>query len=195
MRRLCLALLTLGLVALSFVVNPQPAVACDCTGISTRRALEQSDAVFLGSVIRVDELGNGDTRRADIRFRVSRVFKGTVYEEQVVASAPDRAACGLTPQPGSTWVIFAVDSVEGRGRDALYRLRTTVCSGNLPRDAAPSLLGRGADPRPGASDREERVTGIDAQLTRGLIIAGLVGLGLVALIGVGLIYLWRPGRR
>ena len=143
MRRLCLALLALGLVALSVVVNPQRAAACDCTGITTRRAYEQADAVFVGTVLRVDEVGPRGDRRADIRFSVERVFKGTVYAEQVVASAPDPAACGLTPQPGSNWVIFAVDAVEGRGSEALFRLRTTVCSGNLPTSSPPRALGAG----------------------------------------------------
>jgi hypothetical protein len=195
MRRLCLALLALGLVALAVVINPQRAMACDCTGITTRRALEQSDAVFVGRVLRVDEVGQGDARRADIRFSVDRVFKGTVYSEQVVASAIDAAACGLTPQPGSTWVIFAVDGVEGRGSSAIFRLRTTVCSGNLPTSSPPQSLGAGSDPRPGASDREERATGTDDRITRGLVIAGVGGLGLLALVGIGLAYLWRPGRR
>ena len=113
MRRLCLALLALGLVVLSVAIDPQRAAACDCTGISTRRAFAQSDAAFVGTVLRIDEVGSRDGRRADIRFSVERVFKGTVYAEQVVASAPDPAACGLTPRPGSNWVIFAVDAVEG----------------------------------------------------------------------------------
>ncbi len=195
MRRLCLALLALGLVALSVVVNPQRAAACDCTGITTRRAYEQADAVFVGTVLRVDEVGPRGDRRADIRFSVERVFKGTVYAEQVVASAPDPAACGLTPQPGSNWVIFAVDAVEGRGSEALFRLRTTVCSGNLPTSSPPRALGAGTVPQAGASDREERATGTDATLTRGLVIAGIGGLGLLALVGIGLGYLWRPGRR
>lgn len=195
MRRLCLALLALGLAVLSVVINPRPAMACDCTGISTRRAYEQADAVFVGTVLRVDEVGSRDGRRADIRFTVDRVFKGTVYAEQVVASAPDAAACGLTPRPGSNWVIFAVDAVEGNGSDAVFRLRTTVCSGNLPTSSAPRALGAGTEPRAGASDREERATGTDARLTRGLVIAGIGGLGLLALVGIGLAYLWRPGRR
>ena len=194
MRRLCLALLALGLVVLSVAIDPQRAAACDCTGISTRRAFAQSDAAFVGTVLRIDEVGSRDGRRADIRFSVERVFKGTVYAEQVVASAPDPAACGLTPQPGSNWVIFAVDAVEGTGSSAVYRLRTTVCSGNLPTSSPPQVLGAGSEPQPGASDREERATGTDATLTRGLIIAGIGGLGLLALIGIGLGYLWRPGR-
>ncbi len=146
-------------------------------------------------MLRVDEVGGrGDGGRADIRFRVDRVYKGTVYAEQVIASARDAAACGLTPKPGSNWVIFAVDAVEGTGGNTVYRLRTSVCSGNLATASAPPILGTGMEPRPGASDREEKATGTDAALTRGLVIAGLGVLGLFALVGVGLAYLWRPGR-
>ncbi len=194
-QRLGLGLITLALVALTVVVNPQRAFACDCAGITTRRAAEQSDAVFVGRVLRVDEVGRGGDKRVDIRFGVQRVFKGTVYAEQVIASAPDAAACGLTPKAGSSWVIFATESVEGSGANPLYRLRTTVCSGNLPTATAPPILGTGGPPQPGASDREERATGTDAALTRGLVIAGVGALGLLALVGIGLAYLWRPSRR
>ena len=148
--------------------------------------------MFVGTVLRVDEVGSRDGRRADIRFTVDRVFKGTVYAEQVVASATDAAACGLTPRPGSNWVIFAVDAVEGNGSDAVFRLRTTVCSGNLPTSSAPRALGAGTEPRAGASDREERATGTDTRLTRGLVIAGIGGLGLLALVGIGLAFCGAP---
>ena len=194
-QRLGLTLIALVLVAVVVVVDPQPAYACDCRGISTRRALAESDAAFVGTVQRVDELERAGERRVDIRFRVDRVFKGTVYAEQVVASAPDAAGCGLVPEPGSSWVIFAAEAVEGRAFDPLLRLRTTVCSGNLSAATPPTLLGAGSQPRPGASDREEQATDTDQALTRGLVIAGVGGLGLVALIGVGLAYLWRPSRR
>ena len=193
--RLSLALVALALVALACVVNPERAFACDCQGITTRRALSQSDAVFVGSVLRVDEVGGRDDGgRVDIRFQVDRVYKGTVFAEQVVASARDAAACGLTPKPGSNWVIFAVDGVEGSGSSTVYRLRTSVCSGNLPTASAPVILGAGVEPRPGASDREEKATSTDEALTRGLVIAGLGVLGLLGLIAVGVAYLWRPGR-
>lgn len=195
MRRATLFVIALVLVALAVVVNPDRAYACSCTGISTRRAFEQSEAAFLGRVVRVDQVGRGDDRRVDIRFEVDRVFKGTVYREQIVASASDSAACGLVPKLGSTWVIFAVDAVEGDGSNPLYRLRTTLCSGNQQTSTVPPGLGAGAEPRAGASDREERATNTDAALTRGLVIAGLGVLGLFALVGIGLAYLWRPSRR
>ncbi len=48
-KRLSLVLIVLALVALAAVVNPERAFACDCQGITTRRALAQSDAAFVGT--------------------------------------------------------------------------------------------------------------------------------------------------
>lgn len=176
------------------LVDPQPAFACSCAGISTNRALREADAVFRGSVISKEIVGRGDAARTDIRFAVDRVYKGAVYQEQVVASRPDADACGLDPELGTTWVIFAIEGIEGEGDRAVNRLITTLCSGNLPNGVAPPTLGNARQPLSGASDREERSTNADRIVSRGLAIAGIGGLCLasIALIGVALI--WRPGR-
>jgi hypothetical protein len=176
------------------LVDARPAFACSCAGISTNRALREADAVFRGSVISKETVGRGDAARTDIRFAVDRVYKGTVYQEQVVASRHGAYACGLDPELGSTWVIFAIEGIEGEGDRAVNRLVTTLCSGNLPTGTAPGVLGIPRPPLSGASDREERSTNADRIISRGLAIVGIGGLCLVAvaLIGVGL--LWRPGR-
>ncbi|HYI58078.1 MAG TPA: hypothetical protein VEX66_07920 [Microlunatus sp.] len=191
MRRLVLALVAAALVALTSVVSPTCAYACSCLGITTKRAVEQSDAVFLGTVTEVTETKVGGERAAVLRFDVSRVYKGTVYADQVIVTPADSAACGLTPEMGSSWVIFANGTIHGDGKAAKLRLTTTLCHGNLSTSAPPQTLGRPVPPLPGASDRNERAETTDARLTRGLVIAGIGALGLAALIGVGLAYLWR----
>ena len=185
-----LAAAVLGLAGL--LVDPDRAWACECTGISTATALDRSDAAFLGKVIAADAVGRRGDRRTDLRFEVSRVYRGTVYAEQVVASPVDVTACGLRPEIGSSWVIFAVDSVEGDDDDTVYRLRTTTCSGNLPTSTAPAELGRGRNPLPGPSDREESSISTDAAITRVLVVGGVGVLGLAALAGVALLLIWRP---
>jgi hypothetical protein len=195
--------LTLRLVALMAslllgtcvaLVDTTEAFACSCVGISTNRALREADAVFRGTVINKDVIGRSERARTDIRFAVDRVYKGTVYREQVVASSRDSDACGLDPEVGSTWVIFAIHGIEGEGDRAVNRLITTLCSGNLPTGVAPPVLRNPRPPLAGASDREERSTNTDRVLTRGFAIAGVGALfvGALAVIGVGV--LWRPGR-
>jgi len=192
MRRLLLALAAVGLIAFTSVVNPTPAAACSCLGISTRRAAERAEAVFLGTVTKSEESRVGGERATQLRFDVSRVYKGTVYADQVINTPADSAGCGLTPEVGSTWVIFASGVIQGEGKAAKLRLTTTLCDGNLSGSSPPRVLGRASQPLPGPSDRTERAETTDARLTRGLVIGGVGVLGLGALIGIGLAYLWRP---
>jgi len=95
---------------------------------------------------------------------------------------------------GTTWVIFATQGIEGTGNDAVQRLVTTLCSGNVPSGSAPAVLGEARPPLDGASDREERSINADKALTRGLAIGGMVLLVVVVVAAVGLAALWRPAR-
>jgi hypothetical protein len=176
------------------LVNTTEAYACSCAGISTNRALREADAVFRGTVSSKEPVGRAANARIDIRFTVDRVYKGTVYREQVVASSRDSDACGLDPEIGSTWVIFAIEGIEGDGDRAVSRLITTLCSGNLPTGIAPPALHNPRRPLDGASDREERSTNTDRILTRGLKVAGIGALVVATLAVLGIGVLWRPGR-
>ena len=177
------------------IVDTTEAFACSCAGISTNRALREADAVFRGMVSSKERVGGSGDARVDIRFTVDQVYKGTVYRQQVVASSLESDACGLDPEIGSTWVIFAIDGIEGEGDRAVSRLITTLCSGNLPTGvAAPVLLRNPRPPLDGASDREERSTNTDRILTNGLAVAGIGALAVVALAVIGLVVIWRPGR-
>jgi hypothetical protein len=187
------AAVLLGVLA-AVVAPPSKAYACDCAGISTERALRQSTAVFRGTVLDKRSVGRRAEARIDIRFAVDAVYKGQVHQEQVVASPKQATACGLDPKVGSTWVIFAVDGIEGSGNNAVQRLTTTLCSGNVPSGTAPAILGEARPPIDGASDREERSINTDRALTRGLIIGGAALLFVGALGAIGLVILWRPDR-
>lgn len=179
---------------LGAAVDVRPAFACECSPISPARAARQADAVFRGTATAVQEVDRGEGARTDIRFSVDAVYKGMVYEQQVVATPPDAAACGLTPELGTTWVIYAIQGVEGEGDEAVARLITDTCRGNLSTTNPPRLLDTPRPPEPGASDREERALGTDRTLTRGLAIGGIVLMAVGAVAVAGLAVLWRPGR-
>lgn len=187
-----LAAVLLGLVGAAS--NPTPAFACECPPISPGRAARQADAIFRGTVTAVREVGRGKEARTDLRFAVDAVYKGSVYADQVVATPPDAAACGITPEVGTTWLIFSVQGVEGRGDDAVARLVTDTCRGNLSTLNPPRVLGTPRQPLPGPSDREERATGTDRTLTRGLAIGGIALMAVGCVAVAGLAVLWRPGR-
>jgi hypothetical protein len=194
MLRLVAVMASLLLGTCLALVDTTEAFACSCAGISTNRALREADAVFRGTVINKEVVGRSERARTDIRFAVDRVYKGTVYREQVVASSRDSDACGLDPEVGSTWVIFAIQGIQGEGDRAVNRLITTLCSGNLPTGIAPPVLRNPRPPLAGASDREERSTNMDQILTRGFAIAGIGALFAGALVVIGVAVLWRPGR-
>lgn len=187
-----LAALCLGLVTV--VVVPGDAYACSCRPTSNRTAAERADAVFTGRVREATTVRKPEPGRVEIRFDVSRVYKGSVFAEQLVSSPQTPDGCGVDLAVGSTWVVFAEQRFEGTGDDAVLRLVTEACSGNIPGSTVPSLLGRGRAPLAGASDREERAVATDATVTGALKVGGLVGVGLVVLVGIALAVLWRPGR-
>jgi hypothetical protein len=190
-----LVLLAAGLLAvLGALADPKPAYACECSPLTPARAAQQADAIFRGTVTAMRDVDRGENARTDIRFAVDQVYKGSVYRDQVIASPQDPAACGLAPRVGSSWLIFAIEGIQGSGDDAVLRLVTDSCRGNLPGASPPTLSGRPYDPLPGASDREERATGADRVLSRGLAVGGLglLALGAIAVAGLGV--LWRPGR-
>ena len=185
----------LSLALLWAVVVPSEAHACSCSGISSRSALDRADAVFSGRVLSTDRVRKPGPGHNEIRFQVARVYKGDVYAQQVVTSPLGQGGCGINPQVDSSWVIFAEERIEGNGAEAVFRLVTEICSGNLPGSGVPLTLGRGQPPKDGESDREEKAVATDASVTRVLKVGGVVGLALALMAGVGLGFLWRPGRQ
>jgi hypothetical protein len=193
--RVCGILAAVALAALFALVDPRPAFACTCTPLTAKQAYDQADAVLSGTVTAETVTGSGAQARDELRFRVSRAYKGEVFAEQVVISTPDPDGCGLAATIGSTWVIFATATLPDSGDTTVEQLSTSPCSGNLPGATAPRVLGAGQPPRPGASDTEEKAVRTDATLSRVLIWGGIGLAVLAALAGTGLAVLWRPDRR
>lgn len=181
----------LALACVAVLINPTPAAACDCGRQTTAQSLRTADAVFRGTITEQTPVKKS---RIDLRIQVDAVYKGTVFADQVVATAPDSASCGLFIEVGSSWVFFAVEGTEGEGDDAVNRLITTSCSGNLPATRPPAVLGVAQPPLAGPSDREERSVAADRQLSRVAVTIGISVLGLGVLGAIGLALLWRPGR-
>jgi Tissue inhibitor of metalloproteinase len=192
---LTLVVVATALACVAVVARPAPAWACSCIPLTTEDAVKNADAVFRGSVTSSDRIGHGPDARLQLRFEVTRVFKGRVYADQVVTTGVDSAGCGLAADLGADWIIFANETVEGSGERLVSRLSTSLCNGNLPGETMPSVLGRGQLPRPGASDTTEKIVATDRRVDRALQIAGLTALALLVLTGVGLAVLWRPGPR
>jgi hypothetical protein len=66
--------------------------------------------VFRGTVVSKEVVGRGDAARTDIRFAVDRVLQGRGFQTSR-SWHPNMSedACGLDPDVGSTWVIFAIE--------------------------------------------------------------------------------------
>ena len=187
-------LAALVLALLSCLVSPRDAYACSCGPSGLQSPAQRADAVFTGRLLSEELVRRPRPGRTDLRFEVARVYKGTVYREQVVASPQSVDGCGVDLEIGSSWLIYAEDSVEGEGDAAVFRLVTQLCSGNRPGTGAPARLGAGRPPLNGASDREEKAVAADARFTGVLKGAGWLALGLAVVTGIGLSVLWRPGR-
>jgi hypothetical protein len=88
-----ITLLVVGLVALL----PDCASACSCAGLpGTQRALEESNAVFSGEVVKIDR-PSPFRSSADLEtdtFRVSEVWKGPQRETTALCPTPREASPG-----------------------------------------------------------------------------------------------------
>lgn len=130
--RLLLVAAATALAGAVALVDPSPAWACSCAPTSVQQSLDRADAVFTGTVTRSDRNGYGADAQLELRFDVSRVFKGQVYDDQVLFTAPDGGGCGLEAEVGSSWLIFATTVYDGSGDQLVSHLTSDLCSGSLP---------------------------------------------------------------
>jgi hypothetical protein len=123
---LALAFLAAALLA------PAAAHACSCIQPPPpAEALEQADAVFVGTVAAIDPAdGPAGFPKLAVRFDLETVFKGDLDGEAVVETPESSAACGYTFEEGETYLVYAFEVGEGEGWS------TSLCSRNAKAEKA-----------------------------------------------------------
>lgn len=137
----------LFLVTSLLVLNPDSASACSCLRSTPEEHFARANAVFSGKVIEVDGKQNTQIPLPDsflnrqIKFEVSRVWKGNVEKQEVVLTSDSSASCGYSFEKGKEYLVYASEQ-DGK-------LQTGLCSGtNLLSQAQENLetLGQGKTP-------------------------------------------------
>lgn len=128
-----------GLFALilTTVFSPQEAYACSCVADEFfEDSYANADAVFVGTVTSFEnESGNGAETR-DIRFGVTKVFKGSADAEQTLETPNNSAACGYEFTEGESYLVFA----NRWGEETVGPLTVSLCSRTeLESDAATEI--------------------------------------------------------
>ncbi len=99
-----------GLFILSaFIVLPTHRVqACSCAiPESAGKELENSDAVFVGTVDDVSGSSLYGAETFDVDFSIEKVFKGSDSTKQTLKTPTDSAACGYSFTEGEKYLVFA----------------------------------------------------------------------------------------
>lgn len=108
-------------VFVCILAGARTAAACSCVPPPPpERAVEQADAVFIGTVIGIEQEGGEVERGYVVRLRVDRHVKGAQRQEVTIRTAGSSAACGYYFREGKQYLVYA-NAVEGH-------LHTTLCS-------------------------------------------------------------------
>jgi hypothetical protein len=152
------ALVTLLLAGGLVFALPGRALACSCVPHPpVEKAIEQSDAVFTGTVTASDPPTGGEiwsgAEPITYTFAVDRVVAGEVGSTVEVTTAAMEVSCGIEFREGTRYVVFATDSGGF--------LETNLCTRTEQINATTGSFG--GDP-PGKSPTETETTPSDAAL-------------------------------
>lgn len=121
---------------------PLSANACSCMQPpKPKKALAQSQAVFLGEVTKIITAPGIPTKT--VVFRVSLAWKGVEAAEVEVRTASSSAACGYGFEQGETYLVYCFDQED---KDA--PLQTNICTRTKHRKGAAKdlkALGKGKE--------------------------------------------------
>lgn len=137
-----------GLMQFVTILDATPASACMCAPVSEAGHVRSAAAVFAGTVV--------DARRsAEVRFHVTRVYRGDITPAVTVANphgphaTPDGlevvSSCDVGLRDGTPWLVYAHERHRGG-------LVIRACNGTRPLPKhLPAVLGTGYLPttRPG----------------------------------------------
>ncbi|XID95653.1 hypothetical protein ACF3MZ_14520 [Paenibacillaceae bacterium WGS1546] len=170
---LCVLLLLCG----GIFVKPDKAYACSCAAPpSVKEELNRKTAVFEGKAVDVivpnKETIDSTVDRVEVRFEVSRAWKGQVDANETVYTAIGSESCGYTDfEAGRTYLVSAYGSPE--------RLETGMCELTKPVDQASAELaelGKGYAPRPAGGAGGGEIDATQAIVSLGLLVPGVFGL-------------------
>ena len=112
-------------ILMTTVFYPQEAYACSCMADEFfEDSYANADAVFVGTVTSFEnELGNGAETR-DVRFDVTKVFKGSADAQQTLETPNNSAACGYEFTEDESYLVFA----NRWGEETVGPLTVSLCS-------------------------------------------------------------------
>jgi hypothetical protein len=151
-------LLAITLLASSFVpFASKPAWACSCVSFTKAELGQAADAVFTGSVARVDD-ESGDARGRVVNFDVDVVYKGEPNPSIDVHTGLGGGDCGYDFVVDRRYTVFAFD--------ASGRLNAGMCGAPVRGDIDPTDYGLG----PGTKGFQQPITGLHRPLSGWLIL-------------------------
>jgi len=184
----------IGIISLSTPLYPQESSACSCIIESTNEALENSVAIFSGTVTKITESHPTwpITSSADpvtVEFQVDRVWKGPSEKTIKVKTPSSGASCGYGFEMGKTYLVYSHDIQEEPPVQ-----RVSLCSRTAPiSDASEDLDELGIGKMPNEVEKiipplHDPYTDDESDFNLSTaIIAILIGVG----SGTGLTYYWR----
>ena len=168
--------LVLAILGGVFLLSPECASACMCTGPpgsqDVERALADSEAVFSGEVVKIDQPSPFKSSAAleTDTFWVYEVWKGPEEEILEVHTALIGASCGYPFKEGEEYLVYAYTGKQG--------LEVDLCNGTQRLTEAQAdleVLGAGEKPTGGGEALSDTSGGVSAGA-----MVGVAGLALAA---------------
>ncbi len=142
--------------AILLTLPGRPAQACTCAALAPAQHLAQADAVFRGTIERLEPDGAGG-RAA---FFVTWVYKGSVGRNVSVSTGRTADGCGLQFRRGKEYLVYANDGPSGMSTDLC--LGTTDDLFSLDRAGTTGHDVEVTRPRPAAAGASESRAGVIA---------------------------------